>query len=107
VIRDNDVLNSGRVGILFRDESRGRDFWPNRNRVESNRIVDSGGEEGVAIDIQGRTRDIQLVNNSLRETRGPMRRTGIRIAMEAGAIELAGNRIVGFSEEVADHRRRG
>jgi hypothetical protein len=36
-----------------------------------------------------------------------MRRTGIRIAAEAGAIELAGNRIMGFSEEVADHRRRG
>jgi hypothetical protein len=107
LIRDNDVLNSGRVGILFRDESRGRDFWPNRNRVESNRLIDSGGEDGVAIDIQGRTRDIQLVDNNLHETRGPMRRTGIRIAAEAGAIELAGNRIMGFSEEVADHRRRG
>jgi hypothetical protein len=101
------VLNSGRVGILFRDESRGRDFWPNRNRVERNRIIDSGGEEGVAIDIRGRTREVRLVENVLRESRGPMRRTGIRIGEEAGAIELAGNRIVGFSEEVADHRARG
>jgi hypothetical protein len=104
VIRDNDVLNSGKVGILFRDESRGRDFWPNRNRVESNRVVDSGDEAGIAIDVQGRTKDIRLVGNALRETRGPMRRTGIRIAPEAGPIELAENRLEGFAVDVADLR---
>ena len=106
VIRDNDVLNCGQVGILFRDESRGRDFWPNRNRVEANRIVNSGGEEGVAIDVRGRTKEARLVGNVLRETRGPSRRTGIRIAAEVGPVELAENRFEGFYETVADHRTR-
>jgi hypothetical protein len=104
LIRDNDILNSGKVGILFRDESRGRDFWPNRNRVASNRVIDSGGEEGIAIDVQGRTKDVHLVGNTLRETRDPMRRTGIRIAPGAGPIELAGNHVEGFAVDVADLR---
>ncbi len=60
LMRDNDIHRSGKVGILFRDESRGQDFWPNRNRIESNRVVDSGGEAGIAIDVQGRTKDIAL-----------------------------------------------
>jgi hypothetical protein len=105
VIRDNDVRDSGKVGLLFRDESRGKDFWPNRNRVESNRITDSGGEEGLAIDIQGRTRDLRIVGNVLRETRSPSRRIGVRVSPEAGAIELVDNRFEGFATEVLDRRR--
>ena len=63
LIRDNDVRGSGKVGILFRDESRGKDFWPNRNRVESNRVTDSGGEDGVAIDVRGKTHDLRITDN--------------------------------------------
>ena len=105
VMRDNDVQDSGKVGILFRDESRGKDFWPNRNRVESNRITNSGGEDGVAIDIRGKTHDLRITGNQLRETRGSSHRTGIRIAPDARAIVLAGNRFEGFATEVADLRR--
>lgn len=31
VMRENEISNNGKVGILFRDDKRGRDFWPNRN----------------------------------------------------------------------------
>ena len=105
MIRDNDVRDSGKVGILFRDESRGKDFWPNRNRVETNRIINSGGEDGVAIDVRGKTHDLRITGNALRETRGPSRRTGLRIAPDARAIVLAGNRFEGFAAEVVDLRR--
>ncbi len=105
VIRDNDVRDSGKVGLLFRDESRGQDFWPNRNRVESNRITNSGGEDGLAIDIRGKTHDLRIVGNRLRETRGPSRRAGVRIGREARAIILADNRFEGFAAEVLDQRR--
>jgi hypothetical protein len=104
VIRDNDILGSGKVGILFRDESRGKDFWPNRNRVESNRVTDSGGEDGVAIDVRGKTHDLRITGNVLRETRGPSRRTGLRIAAEARSIVVADNRVEGFASEVSDLR---
>ena len=92
------------MGILFRDESRGKDFWPNRNRVESNRVTDSGGEDGVAIDVRGKTKDLKIARNVVRETRGAMNRTGLRIAAEAGAIELTENRFEGFSKEIDDRR---
>jgi hypothetical protein len=107
LIRDNDVLRSGKVGILFRDEASGQDFWPNRNRIEGNRVVDSGGDDGVAIDVQGRTHDVRLAANRLRERRGPSRRTGIRLAPTVGSVELIDNRCEGFKTAVVDLRKRG
>jgi hypothetical protein len=104
LIRDNDVHDSGKVGVLFRDESRGKDFWPNRNRLESNRIVDSGGDEGVAIDILGKTRDLRIIGNTVRETRAPVRRMGLRIATGVGSVQLADNHFEGFSREIVDLR---
>lgn len=104
VMRDNDVSNSGQVGILFRDDDRGLDFWANRNLVENNRITDSGGDSGVGIDVQGKTKDIRLIGNSIRETRGPMKRIGVRIAAEAGEITMTDNTIDGFSASVVDQR---
>lgn len=104
VMRDNDVLNSGEVGILFRDDARGKDFWANRNLIEQNRIVDSGGPEGVAIDIQGRTKDVTIRGNAVRETREPMNRTGIRIAATAERITLEKNAVEGFSTAIDDRR---
>ena len=104
VMRDNEIINSGRVGVLFRDEARGKDFWANRNVLERNRIVDSGQREGIAIDVQGRTKDLTIVGNELRETRDPASRIGIRIAAAAERIELTDNRIEGFSQTVRDER---
>jgi len=104
VMRDNDVRNSGKVGILFRNDDRGLDFWANRNLVENNRITNSGDKDGIAIDIQGRTRDVRIIGNELRETRDPENRIGIRIAAEASAIALADNTLAGFASDLVDQR---
>ena len=104
VMRKNRISGSGKVGILFRDESRGRDFWPNRNRVEENLVVDSGGDDGVAIDLAGKTRDLQIVRNTIQETRGPALRTGIRIGKDVGPVLLDGNTVDGFATAIADLR---
>ncbi|MGD9856874.1 MAG: right-handed parallel beta-helix repeat-containing protein [Planctomycetaceae bacterium] len=100
VMRDNDVTNSGKVGILFRDEARGEDFWPNCNTVENNRITNSGDENGIAIDIQGKARDLRITGNEIQETRAPMNRIGIRVSAHATGIELAENTIEGFATAV-------
>ncbi len=100
IMRDNDVTGSGKVGILFRDDARGNDFWANRNLVENNRITDSGDENGVAIDILGHTKDVHIVGNTIRETRQPMNRIGIRIAPTTSDIQLATNTIEGFATAV-------
>ena len=106
VMRNNEIRNSGKIGILFRDDSRGQDFWANRNLIENNRILDSGGEDGVGIDITGQTKDVRILGNEIRETRMPMKRTGVRIAEKVGRVELADNTIEGFDQAVLDQRKQ-
>jgi hypothetical protein len=101
VMRHNHISGSGKVGILFRDEQRGADFWANRNTLEDNTIENSGGADGIAIDIQGQTKDVRLARNTLRETRGAMQRIGIRISPTAERIELDANHIEGFKTAIA------
>ena len=103
-MRKNRITSSGKIGILFRDESRGRDFWANRNLIEDNIILDSGDASGIAIDIRGKTHDIRIINNEIRESREPAQRTGIRIAEQVGPVEIERNRIEGFATPIADQR---
>ena len=105
VMRDNEIRNSGKFGILFRDESRGLDFWANRNVIENNVIENSGGEDGVAIEVTGRTKDIRLVGNTITETRGAAQRIGIRLAEQVGKVSQSGNVISGVSQEIVDQRK--
>jgi len=105
VMRRNVIRNSGQFGVLFRNEDRGQDFWPNRNVLESNVIENSGGVDGVAIEVMGRVRDLTFSGNTLRETREPAQRVGIRIAAEVGAVSLAENTFSGLSADVIDRRK--
>lgn len=103
LIRNNEIKNSGQVGVLFRPE-RGKVFAPHRNRLENNRIIDSGAEAGIAIDVQGKTEEVTIAKNDIRETREPMKRIGIRIGAETRDIKLIDNRIAGFAKPIDDQR---
>ena len=74
--------------------------------IEKNRIVDSGGEEGVAIDITGATEGVVLLANEIRETRSPASRVGIRIAPEVRVVRSEDNRIEGVSVQLKDLRKK-
>ncbi len=100
LMRGNRIVGSGKVGILFRDESQGNDFWANRNTIQDNVIEDSGGPDGIAIDIQGKTKDLRIANNEIRETRQPQQRIGIRIGPDCQRIELTENRFSGFNQDI-------
>lgn len=106
VMRRNVISGSGKVGILFRDEARGADFWANRNVIEDNRILNSGGPDGIAIDIQGKTKDIRIARNQITESRESMQRTAVRISADAERIELADNKISGFAVDILDQRTK-
>lgn len=95
----NDILRSRQVAVLFRPEG-GKDFAGHRNRLQANRIVDTGGADDIAVDIQGTTEDIVLRENRIEETRGPANRTAIRLGAETKDIQLRDNRITGFATEV-------
>ena len=101
LVRNNEVLRSGKTGIYLRQE-HGPGFSPSRNHIEANRVVDSGTENGVAVDIEGVTESVTLKRNILLETRQPASRVGVRISKEAKLIQLAENRIDGFSTPVLD-----
>jgi len=104
MMRNNVIRNSGTFGVLFRNEDRGVDFWPNRNVLEHNTIENSGGRDGVAIEIQGKVRDLRFTGNKILESRAPEKRTGIRISADAGNIELSENQITGFQTAIHDQR---
>ena len=101
LIRENEIIESGKAGVLFRPE-RGKAFAPHRNRIERNRIVDSGPEDGIGIDVQGEVESITLDTNDIQETRAPKKRIGVRIGEGTRKIELIDNRIRGFSVPVVD-----
>jgi hypothetical protein len=98
----NEILRSRQVGVLFRPE-RGWDFAGHRNRIENNRIVDTGTTNGIAIDVQGATEAVVLSGNEIVETREPAQRVAVQLGAETKAIQLQNNRIDGFATEV---RRR-
>jgi len=103
LIRDNDIRRSGLAGIHFRGGNKA--FAPHRNRIERNRIVDSGPEKGVAIDVNGETESVALVKNELRETRKPASRIGILIGAETRDIRCVDNQIEGFATAISDLRK--
>lgn len=100
----NEILRSGETAILFRPE-RGKGFAGHRNRIEHNRIVDTGAAGGIAVDIRGATESIVLEGNEIIETREPAQRTGMRLGEDTRDIQLRGNQIRGFSEPVKQAKR--
>ncbi len=99
-ILDNDVLRSKKGGIVFRPDDRGKDFGPHRNRIEKNRIIDSGNEAGIGINVRGNIRDITLKANEIRETRGAQKRIGVHVGRETRDVKLVDNKIEGFKTPV-------
>ncbi|MDR3623097.1 MAG: right-handed parallel beta-helix repeat-containing protein [Paludisphaera borealis] len=102
VVRDNTIVRSGKVGVLFRDESH--EFAAHRNRFENNTIVDSGPADGIGIDVQGQTESVTLTRNQVRETRQPMSRIGIRLGPKTKTVDVVDNRVEGFARQLADLR---
>jgi hypothetical protein len=106
VMRANRILRSGKSGIVFREAPETHDGGPHRTTLERNTIEDSGGPDGVAIDIQGTPRDLRLLGNAIAESRGADRRVGIRIGRDVGTVELAGNTFRGLARDLEDLRVR-
>ncbi len=99
LVVQNEIQQSKDAGVLFRPE-RGKAFAGHRNRIEYNRIVDSGTTNSAAIDIQGGTESIILLGNEIVETRAAAQRVGVRLGAETRDIKLRDNKIIGFSEDV-------
>lgn len=104
LIRRNEIRDSGVAGVYFRPEKNPA-FSANFNRVEANTILDSGKADGVGIDVQGVTREVHLLKNTIRETREPAQRIGIRLGADTREIVVEGNRIEGVAVPTQDLRK--
>ena len=105
LITGNTIRRSGTSGVLFRPEPH-KEFAAPRNRVEENRIEDSGPENGVAIDVQGVTEQVIIRGNQIRENRGQAKRIGIRLSAKSREIRLADNRFHGLAMDLVDLRAK-
>jgi hypothetical protein len=106
---DNTLLNcvierNGKSGVNFRVEP-GENRQGDRNRIEGCLIRDNGGELGeCGVDIQGRTRDVSIVNCRFENSKDGKQKVAIRISPEAEGIALKDNRFIGCPVEVLDQR---
>ena len=100
LIRDNDIRRSGEAGIYFRGGNKA--FAPHRNHIEGNRIVDSGGEKGIAININGEVESVVVIRNELMETRDPLSRIGVLIGSDTSDVRCESNQIEGFAIPIKD-----
>ncbi len=105
VVRNNEIRNSGKVGVIFEKVGDDPAYSPDRNRLAGNRIIDSGGETGVGVDVRGVTKDAVIEQNEIAETRQPLKRIGLRIGARTRDVKLAANRVTGFSVNVLDLRK--
>jgi parallel beta-helix repeat protein len=69
IFTGNSASGNGRAGIYFRDEVAAN--AASRNTFEENTIEDNGrpGEPGYGIRIEGETRDLKFVSNTIRSHR--------------------------------------
>ena len=107
VVRNNEIRNSGKVGVIFEKVGDDPAYSPDRNRLTGNRIINSGGETGVGVDVRGVTKDAVVEQNEIAETRRPLKRIGLRIGARTRDVKIAANRVTGFSVDVMDLRKAG
>jgi parallel beta-helix repeat protein len=91
IIRGCTIEHNGQVGILFRNEAN--EFRSgSRNRIENCIIRDNGPkEQGIGIDIQGKTQEITVHNTRFENTVGKNQNISIRIGRDAKRITLQDN----------------
>jgi hypothetical protein len=106
LLRNNQVLANAEDGVCFRDEPLA--LAGHRNRIEDNLIENNGtGHEVAGIRIRGRTNDVVLKGNRIRDTRpadSRWQKTGILLEEKVGPVTLQEN-VIEADTAVQDRRR--
>jgi len=104
IIKGCTIERNGQVGILFRKEAN--EFRSgSRNKIENCILRDNGiKEQGIGIDIQGKTRDIAVHDTRFENAAGKNQNIGIRIGREAERIMLQGNTFENCPVHIKDMR---
>jgi len=103
----NVARENGRAGIYFRNESKVAFNTANRNTLRENTLLDNGRREtpGYGVWISSFTREITLVSNTIRDTRGSepgAAHIGIYLAPHTDYITCRNNVIEGAKPAITD-----
>lgn len=106
----NTASGNGRAGIYFRDESAAN--AASRNTFEENLIEDNGRPDapGYGIRIEGETRDLKFVSNTLRSRRKDnvvVQPVGIYIGPKADYVTSERNLFVGNLKQAIVNESQG
>lgn len=95
LIRGNTIRNNARQGIYFREGDVV--MAGSRNQIERNLLENNCRKEGSAeIDIQGETRDVHILNNTLRPgAKDGKTMAGVLVCEKADRIVVFGNKVKG------------
>jgi parallel beta-helix repeat protein len=104
LIRGNTIRRNGKAGIYFREGDLV--MAGSRQTIERNVLEGDCRQEGTAeIDIQGETRDVHLLDNTLRpERRGDQAVSGLLVCPKADRIVFAGNKVEGDGVRAVDNQ---
>jgi len=111
IFTNNSVSGNGRAGIYFRDEIAAN--AASRNTFQDNTIEDNGrpGAPGYGIRIEGETRDLKFVSNTIRSRRKDgvvVQPVGIYIGPKADAIVADQNLFLGdLQKAIVDESQGG
>jgi parallel beta-helix repeat protein len=106
----NSASGNGRAGIYFRDELAAN--AASRNTFEGNTLEDNGrpGEPGYGIRIEGETRDLKFVSNTIRSHRIDgvlVQAVGIYIGPKADAVVANQNLFLGDAQKTIVDESQG
>ncbi len=111
IFSKNVVSGNARAGIYFRDEREAN--AASRNTFEENVIEDNGrpGAPGYGIRIEGETRDLKFISNTIRSNRrdgGVVQPVGIYIGPKADSVTSERNMFVGqLKQAIVDESTGG
>ncbi|MDH7568712.1 MAG: hypothetical protein QHJ73_03910, partial [Armatimonadota bacterium] len=102
----NRVVQSGKVGILFRQDGPDR-MAPHRCVVEENVLQGGGTPEApaVGIQIEGAPESLVIRDNQIINPDGGHLLTGIRVGPRVPEVRLEGNQFAGVPNPIEDLRR--
>ena len=103
LVRKNTIRGNGKAGIFFREGDLA--MAASRNQIEENVLESNCRKEGAAeIDIQGETRDVHLLANTIRPDKG---KAGVLVGPKCDRIVISVNNIIGENVTAIENKAPG
>ncbi len=97
VFEDNHIFENGSDGVNLRGENSRNS--PHRNTFSNNLIENNGQDEGgYGFSVQSTPQELQLLNNTIRDTGNGTQKAGIYLQGDVPEVTLKGNKMSGHDK---------